>query len=81
MTFDTYTVYCVTKRLFDLAARPALFNDRMPQSRIRARLNRVLAWGGPALQHVTADYIRRREVPERGRKRWRHLAEWESRFR
>ena len=47
MRLSLSAVAKVVRRLEDQLARPALYNDRMPPSRVRSRYNRVLGWLGP----------------------------------
>lgn len=72
MNFDTRTVVLVAKRLVELAERPPLFHDRITPAIIARRLDRVLDWLGTGGRIVVADYLRRREVPPPGKRRWSH---------
>lgn len=56
----------VVRRLETALARPALFCDRMPPSRLQRRRERVLAWLGWGGEVVVADYLRRNELPRHG---------------
>jgi hypothetical protein len=63
MVFASGVVWKVHLRLRDLAARPRLFNDRMPPRRVHARIERFRRWCGPILWAVLCDYEHRRMQP------------------
>jgi hypothetical protein len=70
VTLDTRTIVLVTRRLFEMCARPALFNDRMPPHRAAARLSRILGWLGSTGRIVASEHIRRHETPPAGKRKW-----------
>lgn len=70
LTFDTQTVVRVVDRLQRLRKRPALFNDRMPPSRIAVRYETVMRWLDPSACAVVSDCLLRREVPMPGKGKW-----------
>lgn len=70
MRIDTRTMVRIVGRLVDLASVPRLFDDRMTPGRVTQRMGRVLDWMGRTGRIVASEHIRRREIPEPGKRKW-----------
>ena len=70
MIFDTRTIVLVVDRLLKLRDRPPLFSEGMRPDRISQRIDRVFNWLGLSGRVVAGDYVRRRETPPSGKRKW-----------
>ncbi len=64
MRISIFAAVLVVERLERRLSRPALFDERMPPARLRARRDRVMGWLGPLGEHCVADYLRRGTRPD-----------------
>jgi hypothetical protein len=71
MLLDTRTIVLITGRLVDLCSMPRLFDDRMTPAIAARRMDRILDWLGSSGRIVASEYIRRREFPPPGDRKWR----------